>query len=236
MRRPNRIKDITGIRSGRLTALFLSKMNPHGHATWFCICECGGEKEIPGYSLRQKHTKSCGCLSSEQAGRRFFKHGKSFSKIHGIWIGMRQRCTNKKTKWYKNYGARGIKVCKRWNEFNKFYSDMGDCPDGLSLDRINNNGDYKPSNCRWATRSQQAENRRLKKTSVYIKIGRETNTTRQWEKIMGLNKDTVGNRIRLGWSKEDAVFTPLRSNSKISSSSPQSAVIRKIRIHVSRTR
>lgn len=95
-----------------------------------------------------------------------YKHGFSRSKVHGVWISMRQRCTNPNSQGYADYGGRGIKVCERWNSFLNFLEDMGDRPEGMTLDRINNDGDYEPSNCRWATRLEQNHNQRTRKSNT----------------------------------------------------------------------
>lgn len=124
---------------------------------WKCQCKCGNFTEVPTSDLRRKHTKSCGCLVK--------KHGhspwrKKPSITYNAWANMIQRCSNSNHKNYKHYGGRGIIVCKRWKEFKNFLVDMGKKPIGLTLDRIDVNGDYCSKNCRWATWKQQANNKR----------------------------------------------------------------------------
>ena len=146
--------NITGQRFGHLVAVARQGTAPDGHVLWWCRCDCGKTKLIPGGSLRSGSTKSFGCYHSQQY------HHRSKTPIWNCWKNMLQRCYNPKNPCYKNYGGRGIIVCDRWKEFVNFLADMGERPAGMSLDRINNDGNYEPGNCRWATRKQQSQNRR----------------------------------------------------------------------------
>lgn len=157
-----KFKDIKGQRFGRLTVLKPTEERCHGHVMWLCECSCGNKCLVASHSLRHDGgTKSCGCISKETTIRRSITHGMSEASIYKIWRGMLARCNNPNNPGYKNYGGRGIKVCERWHSFENFYADVGDPPKGKTLDRWpNNDGNYEPTNWRWATRSEQRFNAR----------------------------------------------------------------------------
>lgn len=171
-----------------------------------CICECGTKWSVWRRSLYTGGTKSCGCFRREFSARKCTKHGMFYSRIYAIWVGMRQRCNNPRNQRYTFYGARGIKVCKRWDNFEDFLSDVGHPPDGMSLDRINNNGDYEPGNVRWATHAQQMLNTRKNR---HIEFDGQVMTVSQWAKKFGISPGTLSNRVFvLGWDIAKALTTP----------------------------
>ncbi len=151
--------DLMGQRFDRLMVIKRVDNDKWGQARWLCQCDCGQMLTVVGNDLRRHHTQSCGCLSREQKKR----HGLCASLIYCTWENMIQRCTNFKAINYKNYGGRGIKVCKRWLKFENFLEDMGERPLGKTIDRIDNNQGYHKMNCRWATVQEQNKNKRSTK-------------------------------------------------------------------------
>jgi len=168
--------DLTGQRFGRLyvTERAPSVIRPNGtHVTrWKCTCDCGAEVTVSGPSLRKGTTKSCGCLRKELPAEKHKKHDMVGSKPYHTWAGMIQRCENPKQRHYQYYGGRGISVCEAWHDFQTFWNDMRDgYKDGLQIDRIDNNGNYEPGNCRWTTRSENMCNTRRARTAYVDPYG-----------------------------------------------------------------
>lgn len=155
--------DITGMRFGKLTVVERDGY-VHKQASWKCICDCGNEKITIGQNLRKGLTTSCGCYHKKraaEAGADTVKHGHGYgTPTYKTWQGMWQRCSNPNDKDYEHYGAQGVIVCERWKSFKLFLEDMGERPDGLTIDRINPFGDYEPNNCRWADYFVQNNNQR----------------------------------------------------------------------------
>jgi len=200
--------NLIGQKFGRLTVLSEAKTRKNWARFWRCKCVCGTEKEISQNKLRRGETKSCGCWAKDHPAR--FVHGMSHTREHGTWNRLRYRCYDKNDPKYYRYGARGIKVCDRWlgsNGFENFYCDMGDKPKGTSIGRINNNGDYEPSNCRWENAKQQAQNR---STSMIVTYSGKTCCLKEMCEYHGLKYKTIFARIRYnGWSTIEAIETPI---------------------------
>ena len=163
-------KDEIGNRYSRLIVLERAGSSPGRFrlALWICNCDCGNQIIVKGNYLRKGATRSCGCLQKEEMSKRTKKHGQSHgqgskwqpTRSYRSWKAMRTRCTNPNHKYYYNYGGRGIKICDRWDSFENFFADMGERPEGMTMDRIDNDGNYEPSNCCWSTPKQQRKNQR----------------------------------------------------------------------------
>jgi len=209
--------DLTGQRFGRLIVQGRSDKPTSTRIYWDCLCDCGTVKAIQSAHLRSRTegTKSCGCLMIEAAkitGSNSATHGHrkrgNTTSTYECWKAAKSRCENPNDKQYKNYGGRGIKFCERWGEFENFLADMGECPPGLTLDRINNDGNYEPGNCRWATWKEQARNTRRNRL---ITFRGETKCVAEWAEVVGLNTYTLWSRLKVGWSVERALLTPRTS-------------------------
>jgi hypothetical protein len=178
-----------------------------------CVCDCGNVISVRRDHLKSGATQSCGCLHSERSSARTDKlhkanvtHGKTGTRLHGIWLSIKQRCGNPNNPAFKDYGARGIAICDRWLDFNNFFKDMGEPAPLMTIDRINVNGNYEPSNCRWASRQEQMLNTRTVKLFTY---NGETKSLGQWSREIGIPRRTLENRVRLGWSMKEVVETPV---------------------------
>jgi len=167
--------DLTGQRFDRLTVVCRDGLDRGGHYTWICRCDCGVELSVSSNSLRMGHTKSCGCYGAEARLKSNTRHGKTGTPEHNAWAEMIRRCFDPRRKCYEYYGGRGITVCNRWIEnFENFYADMGPKPTPKhSIDRIDVNGNYEPSNCRWATPQEQSTNQRQRKDSIFKRLNQE---------------------------------------------------------------
>lgn len=200
------MKDITGMKFGRLTVLRLSHKDNRHECHWLCKCDCGNEKTVSGNKLRSGNTKSCGCMQKEFLdGRLRRKHGLTNTKLYATWENMKHRCNDPNNWMYPNYGGRGIKVCEEWLDSSTFFEwafDHG-YEEGLSIERINVNRNYEPNNCEWVPIEEQYLNRT---DSHFVTAFGKTQTISEWAKESGLKYDTIERRLnQYGWDAERAV-------------------------------
>lgn len=209
-----KFQDLTGQRFGRLVALERVE-GRNGRKMWLCQCDCGNTKAVMAGSLTKGDTQSCGCLQKELLSQRAKTHGKSGSRIFWIWRDIKLRCYVPSNNSYNRYGGRGIKVCDEWlgengaENFINWAMNNG-YADNLTIDRKDNDGNYEPSNCRWVTPKEQANNRR---SSIYITFNGKTQTKKQWAEEYGIKYSTL--KMRLGkyhWSVEKALTTPIQKH------------------------
>jgi hypothetical protein len=205
-REETRTKDFTNERFGRLVVTGFAGMIRRGRH-WTCRCDCGNTSTVGTAQLLSGHTKSCGCLKDDLLVDRSRTHGVSGTAEYDAWFQMLKRCTDPSTKHYDRYGGRGITVCERWRSLENFLADMGKRPSPRhSIDRIDNNGNYEPSNCRWATMSVQKRN--YSRNRFYSYSGK-TLCLKDWSREMGIHMNTLRSRLdKMGWSFEQSITTP----------------------------
>lgn len=199
----NRLQDLTNQKFGRLIAIKVSEKRSGRKTYWDCVCDCGKIKTVRTDSLKSGKVRSCGCLKKEQDsinlpnGQGVVTHGLSKERIYGIWRGMKSRCQDTDNKKYHNYGGRGINVCKEWQDVKIFYKwalENG-YEEDLTIERINVNGNYEPSNCTWATWKEQANN---KTNSLFIEHEGRVKTLAQWSEDTGIPYGTLKSRMNYG--------------------------------------
>ncbi len=200
-------------RFGKLVVLQEYGKSKNGAYRYVCLCDCGNFHVATGCNLRSGSTKSCGCIHKEFIGNLNKSHGKSSTRLNGIWRGIKDRCLNPNNSSYERYGAKGISICEEWkNSFESFYewSMNNGYSAELTIDRIDNSKGYFPENCRWADCFTQARN---KSNCRYYTYRGQTKTLSEWSEISGIDRKTISDRIdRFGWSFEKAISTKPRKN------------------------
>ena len=195
--------NLHGKKFGQLLCVGEAPIRECGVIFWLCTCSCGKEKMIRQHDLRSGKVKSCGC------GKGKWLHGLSRSdgrknSLYAIWISMKQRCLNQRSQSFHHYGGRGIGICGEWLEYEEFHrwAIPSGYSEGLSIERIDNDGEYSPTNCKWITRGQQAYNKR---NSSSLTHNEDTKTFGEWQNITGINRRTIQSRIENGWPVEKAL-------------------------------
>lgn len=182
---------------------------------WKCRCKCGNIRNISATQLRSGKWKSCGCMHDYYARINNTHHGDTHKRLHHIWLGMKARCNNEKDYHYKWYGGRGISVCEEWNNdytaFRKWALSNG-YSDKLTIDRIDTNGNYEPSNCRWVDMKTQNNNRR---NNTMLSAFGKTMTLQEWSDEVGIKAKTIRGRISRGYNIERAISAPVKTNQKL---------------------
>lgn len=211
-----KVRDLTGQKLGKLTVLRLADDYVKGRARWVCQCECENIITVFSSNLTRRHTTSCGCHKKANYKTMNLKHGATaggeksrYPSSYKIWCNIRQRCYDQGCPAYKYYGGRGIVMCERWLDYANFVADMGEPPPQRSLDRIDNDGPYSPNNCRWATRTEQARNKR---SAHLISFHGETRSLVEWAEYLGVSRNKLHNRIFRGWDIERALTQPYRNS------------------------
>lgn len=236
--------DLSGQIFGRLTAIErIEKSKTDRSKKWLCKCECGKESIVGTNLLTSGRTQSCGCLKGRPKTHGQTSNGK-ISQEYQVWAGMIQRCTNPNEAGFKNYGGRGISVCEAWRQFTGFFKDMGERPSGKhSIDRIDNNGNYCPENCRWATKDEQSSNRR---DNRIITFNGEAKPLFLWARAIGITNTSLAERLEsASFTLEEALTKKTQRNQiieafgktmtqkewSIETGIPQSTIRQRIRKH-----
>lgn len=198
-------EDLTGKKFGRLKVIGRDGTYPSGNIRWLCQCDCGGLTHATGHLLKSGTVKGCKCVSSERMKRLNTKHGGFGTRLYETWRNLNRRCYNENHKAYPLYGGRGITVCDEWREFEPFrdWALANGYAEDLTIDRIDVNGNYEPSNCRWATMKEQSNNKR---NSHYIEYNGEKHTISEWADKYVVNQVKLWNRLdKYGWQLKPAL-------------------------------
>lgn len=207
-------RDLREEKFGRLTPKMPQKRN--GKYYWLCECDCGNKTFVSASNLSSGQVKSCGCLQREMASKRMMgvnkTHGMFGTRLYRIWSGMITRCENPNHPYYKRYGGRGIRICPEWRENNSRFFEWAKASgysDGLTIDRIDNDGNYEPDNCRWIPMDEQQRN---KSDNHFVKIGGLELSLIEWSELLNISYNTVLSRLRYGWNDFDALTKPVMRN------------------------
>lgn len=186
--------NLTGRKFHYLTALRIGDRK-NNEIRWLCQCECGKETLVSSSSLREEETKSCGCKSIVLMVRHHITHGMTYTRIYRVWRAMVDRCEKPNHKLYPRWGGRGIKICEAWHAFENFHAwaVANGYHEGLTIERKDNNGNYEPDNCKWATQKEQANNRR---TNVFIEFQNQRRTLTQWSEYLGIKKSVLRHKLK----------------------------------------
>lgn len=208
-----KFKDLTGTRYGLLTVVGRVENSKNGSSRWLCRCDCGNERIHSAGTLNYGVVFSCGCYGKERRLQKQTTHGKSKTKLYRVWSSMKDRCSRPSCKAFKYYGGKGISLCKEWMDYQTFYdwAMANGYAEGLTIDRIDVNGNYEPSNCRWATRGVQANNTTANRL---LDCNGVSHTASEWSRIVGIPYTRLMRRLGLGWSIEKALFTEVKRSVK----------------------
>ena len=201
----NNNDDLVGTRVNHLVVMSREGSDKNRNSLWRCRCDCGKEILVRGFTLRSGDIFSCGCES-----KRSTTHGESRTKLYHVWQGMKSRCNNPNYHQYHLYGGRGISVCGEWMDYINFkeWAINNGYKPGLTIDRIDTDGNYCPENCRWVTQKEQQNNKRTNRTITY---NGETHSLMEWCELLQLNYERVSSRLDYGWTFEDAISLPKNS-------------------------
>lgn len=206
---PGKPQDLSNIKFDKLTPIECFSRGENKSALWRCRCDCGSEIVITASALKQNRPHSCQSCKSAKMWNTRQSHRESKSRLYRIYYNMRKRCENENAVNYHNYGARGITVCDEWKSYSNFstWAKNNGYTDELTLERVNGDKGYSPENCRWATYKEQANNTRQNR---YFTFNGETLTLTEWSARLGISKNTISQRLKYGWSVEEALSTPVR--------------------------
>lgn len=207
-------QDLTGQRFGELTVLHRAENSLSRGTRWLCQCDCGRETVVFAGNLTRGNTTSCGCTRLAKTSQKLRTHGETKTRLYQIWYNMVTRCHNTNDPHFQHYGARGIVVCEEWRKYENFrdWALSHGYTDSLTIERSDVNGNYHPDNCTWASRKQQANNKR---TSRYVEFDGERRTVAEWAEHLGMDSRALWDRLFVqNWSVERALTTPLRIRPK----------------------